>query len=625
MLEQTLGRSFETPHALYHWTIEEPELFWDSVWSFCGIVASKKHDRVLGNAGQMPGAQWFEGAALNFAENLLRYRDTHPAIIFCGEDQVRRMLTHEELFAQVAWVQRFLLSAGIRAGDRVAGFMPNIPETVIAMLAAASIGAIWTSCSPDFGPAAVVDRFGQTAPRVLFCADGYFFKGNRLDCLEKTAQIVRQIPSIEKVVIVPYAGGREGLLPQATHFPDLIGSGAAPALQFAQLPFAHPLYIVYSSGTTGVPKCLVHGAGGTLLEHMKEHSLHVDLQRDDRLFYQTTCGWMMWNWLVSGLTSGATILLYDGSPLLEGGRILFDIADREEITIFGTNAKFISTLSKEGLCPRTTHRLSKLKTILSTGSPLAPESFDYVYSDNKEDVQLASISGGTDIIGCFALGCPALPVRRGELQIRSFGLKVEVFDETGRSVSLQKGDLVCTAPFPSMPVCFWNDPEGSRYLGAYFRRFPGVWHHGDYVALTESEGMIFFGRSDAVLNPGGIRIGSAEIYRIVEQLPELVESLVVGQDWQGDVRVVLFVRLREGLALDDALRDRIRREIRANASPFHVPAKILQVSDIPRTCSGKIVELAVRDLINGKAVHNAEALANPAALDLYRDIPELRE
>ena len=617
----------QNPHALYDWSVQQPEKFWEAVWHFCQVIASQQYTEVLSDGQRMPGARWFSGAKLNYAENLLRHRDSKTAIIFHGEDKVRRELTYHELYRQVACVQTYLKEAGIKAGDRVAGSIPNMPEAIVCMLETASLGAVWTSCSPDFGVSGVVDRFGQSTPRVLLAADGYFFKGKTIETLDKTAQILQAIPQLERVILVPYTRPAADLSAAFAfdNFAEIIQRDVTEPVSFAQLPFDHPLYIMYSSGTTGVPKCIVHSAGGTLLEHLKEHILHTDLKPEDRIFYQTTCGWMMWNWLVSALAAGSTLVLYDGSPLINGGSTLFDLADKEQIGIFGTNAKFIASIEKDGLEPAKTHKLSQLKSILSTGSPLAPESFDYIYSKVKADVNLASISGGTDIIGCFALGCPVLPVHRGELQIRSLGLKVEVFDAAGQSLSGQKGELVCTAPFPSMPVCFWNDADGSRYQSAYFKRYPGIWHHGDFTEITEQRGLIIYGRSDAVLNPGGVRIGSAEIYRQVEQLPEIIESLVIGQEWNKDVRVVLFVRLRDDLTLDDNLRDRIKRQIRSNASPFHVPSKIIQVSDIPRTRSGKIVELAVREVVHGRPVENIEALANPEALDFFRHRPELQE
>ena len=572
----------------------------------------------------MPGARWFPAARLNYAENLLRRHTAESALIFHGEDQVRRELSWSDLYHQVARLAGALRALGVREGDRVAAFMPNMPETVCAMLAAASIGAVWTSCSPDFGVQGVLDRFGQVEPVVLFCADGYRYNGKWYDSLALVKKIVRGLPSLRHTIIAPYCDVRAPQ--QGTNMllmEDLISDDGPASIEFKRFPFDHPLAILFSSGTTGVPKCIVHGAGGTLLQHLKEHQLHTDIKQGDRFFYFTTCGWMMWNWLVSGLASGATLVLYDGSPFYPHAGTLFDLIDKERISRFGTSAKFIDAAKKAGLMARDTHSLGTLETILSTGSPLAPESFDYVYDCIKTDVCLASISGGTDIISCFALGNPVLPVWRGELQCRGLGMKVQVFDDTGKPLAAGKGELVCTAPFPSMPVGFWNDPDGTKYQAAYFGRFPGVWCHGDYVALTEHGGMIVYGRSDTVLNPGGVRIGTAEIYRQVEAVDEVVESLVIAQQWEGDVRIVLFVRLRDGLLLDEALQAKIRQRIVTNTTHRHAPAKIIQVADIPRTMSGKIVELAVRNVVHGQPVRNLETLANPGVLELYKDLPEL--
>jgi acetoacetyl-CoA synthetase len=581
--------------------------------------------RALVDGGKMPGARFFPDGRLNFAENLLRRRDTGDAIVFWGEDKVKRRVLHSELWDQVSRLAEALRAAGVAPGDRVAGYLPNMPEAVAATLATASIGAVWSSCSPDFGVQGLLDRFGQIEPSVLFSADGYWYNGKAIGVLDKVREIVAQLPSVRKVVVVPYLDERPEVaqIPNAQRLADFVAPHPGGDIRFAQMPFNHPLYILYSSGTTGVPKCILHGAGGTLLKHLCEQQLHADLKPGDRLFYFTTCGWMMWNWLVSGLAAGATLLLYDGSPFARGGNVLFDYADAEGMTHFGTSAKFLDAAAKAALKPIATHRLERLRMLLSTGSPLAPEGFDYVYQSVKKDLCLASISGGTDLIGCFVLGSPILPVWRGEIQCRALGVAVDVFDESGHPVRGGKGELVCTRPFPSMPVGFWNDPDGRKYRAAYFARFPNVWCHGDYVMLTEHDGMVIYGRSDAVLNPGGVRIGTAEIYRQVEQLDEVVESLVVGQDWQNDVRVVLFVRLRDGLKLDDALVAKIKHQIRTNATPRHVPAKIVQVTDIPRTRSGKIVELAVRNVVHGQPVKNVEALANPEALEQFRARREL--
>jgi acetoacetyl-CoA synthetase len=611
--------------SLYAWSIRDPERFWHAVWSFCGVIAATQGDVILADGQKMPGARWFPEAELNFAENLLRRRDRATAVVFRGEDRVRSRLSYAELYAETSRFAQALRAAGVRAGDRVAGYMPNLPGTIIAMLGATSLGAIWSSCSPDFGVQGVLDRFGQIEPKILVAADGYFYGGKKIDVRNRLAEIAAALPSLERIVVVPYTecAPAMGGIPRAISVHDFLAPYRAREIRFERLPFNHPLYIMYSSGTTGVPKCIVHGAGGTLIQHLKEHVLHADLKPGNRLFYFTTCGWMMWNWLVSALAARATVLLYDGSPFIDGGRVLFDYADAERMTVFGTSAKYIDAIAKLGLVPRKAHRLDSVTTVLSTGSPLAPESFDYVYRDVKSDVQLSSISGGTDLIASFAMANPLLPVWRGELQCRGLGLKVEVYDEAGQSVVGEKGELVCTAPFPSMPVGFWNDPDGAKYRAAYFEKFPGVWCHGDYVELTPRGGLVIYGRSDAVLNPGGVRIGTAEIYRQVERLDEVVESLAIGQNWDNDVRIVLFVKLREGLSLSAALAERIRSEIRAHTTPRHVPAKIVQVADIPRTKSGKIVELAVRNVVHGLPVKNVEALANPEALAHFRSLPEL--
>ncbi|PKO88561.1 MAG: acetoacetate--CoA ligase [Betaproteobacteria bacterium HGW-Betaproteobacteria-12] len=616
------GRYAET----WQWSIDQPEQFWTQVWRFCGAVG-ERGAVVLEDGDKMSGARWFPEARLNYAENLLQERDAGEALVFWGEDKVKRRLSRAGLYAEVARFQQFLVAHGVGKGDRVAGYLPNLPETLIAMLAATALGAIWSSASPDFGVQGVLDRFGQIEPKVLLCVDGYWYNGKSVDCLAKNAEVAAQLPSLVKTVVVPYLNAAPAIagIAQAVSWNDL--PAAAGAVHIERVAFDHPLFIMFSSGTTGVPKCIVHGHGGVLLQHLKEHVLHSDLRPGDRLFYFTTCGWMMWNWLVSGLAAGATLLLYDGSPFAGGGTVLFDYAAAEKMTHFGTSAKFIDAAAKLGLTPGQTHDLSALRAMFSTGSPLSPEGFDWVYREVKQDLLLASISGGTDIVSCFVLGNPVLPVYRGEIQCRGLGMAVEVFDDDGRPVRGEKGELVCTRPFPVMPVGFWNDPNGEKYHNAYFARFENIWCHGDFSELTAHDGMIIYGRSDATLNPGGVRIGTAEIYRQVEQLPEVVEALVIGQDWppgrHDDVRVVLFVRLREGLMLDEALTERIKRQIRANTTPRHVPAKVVQVQDIPRTKSGKIVELAVRNVVHARPVKNVEALANPEALDFFRGRSEL--
>ena len=611
--------------ALWRWSIERPEPFWTAVWDFCEVRAERRGERVLVDGDRMPGASFFPDARLSFSENLLRRRDDTPALIFRGEDAAARSLSWRELQALVSRLQQALLETGVGVGDRVAGFLPNLPETVAAMLAAASLGAVWSSCSPDFGTAGVLDRFGQIEPLVLFTADRYRYAGRWHDCLGRAREIAAALPGLRRVIVLPYDGlaTDTGGIPGARTLEAAIAPFAAQEIQHAQLPFGHPLYVMYSSGTTGKPKCIVHSAGGTLLQQLKEHVLHCDVRQGDRVFYFTTCGWMMWNWLVASLGAGATLLLYDGSPFHPTQNVLFDFAEAEGMTLFGTSAKFIDACRKAGLEPRRTHDLSGVRLVTSTGSPLSPEGFDWVYQHMQPDVQLASISGGTDILSCFVLGNPLAPVYRGEIQCRGLGMAVEAFGDDGRPVRGRKGELVCTRPFPSMPIGFWNDPDGERYHNAYFARFANVWCHGDFVEITPRGGVVIYGRSDAVLNPGGVRIGTAEIYRQVEQLDEVEESIAVGQDWQDDVRVVLFVRLRPGLVLDEALETKIRSRIRSHCSPRHVPAKILQVADIPRTRSGKIVELAVRDVVHGRPVQNREALSNPEALALFADRPEL--
>jgi acetoacetyl-CoA synthetase len=623
-VNQTHGINCTDYNELYQWSVENIEAFWAEMWRFAGIKASKEYQRVIDDPIRMPGAHWFTTSRLNFAENLLRYRDEKTALIFRGEDTVRRSLTYKELYAATAKVAAALRQAGIVAGDRVVGFMPNMPESIIAMLAATSIGAIWSSCSPDFGIKGVLDRFGQTRPRILFTTDGYYFKGKALDSLAKISKIIKEIPSIEKIIVVPYTRETPDLsnLPGAINYVDF-SSNDASEIEFAQLPFEHPLYIMYSSGTTGLPKCMVQSAGGVLLHQLKELLLHTDLKRDDTIFYFTTCGWMMWNWLTTSLAVGATLVLYDGNPFHPGPDALWRMAEEEKITVFGTSAGYIAALKNAGVKPGKQFDLSPLKALLSTGSPLSKEDFHFIYQEVKADLQLASISGGSDLNGCFALGNPMGPVYEGELQCRGLGMKVFAYDENGTPVVGTQGELVCTAPFPSMPIYFWDDQDGKKYQAAYFEGFPGVWTHGDFIEVTERGGLIMYGRSDATLNPGGVRIGTAEIYRTIEQMEEIEDSVVVGQEWQNDSRVILFVKMKSSYDLTDELQQRIRKNIRWNASPRHVPAKIIEVPDIPYTLNMKKVELAVQKMIHGREVKNKDALKNPEALNFFADIKEL--
>ncbi|MBU7006776.1 acetoacetate--CoA ligase [Phosphitispora fastidiosa] len=620
------GQNFTTFNELYRWSVDSAPLFWESMWEFGEVKASRNPDQVVENFSDMLEFVWFPGSRLNFAENLLRFRDDRTAIISRNEKSGPVRISYAVLYEQVARLAKSLRGKGVAAGDRVAGFIPNTAETVIAMLAATSIGAVWSSCSPDFGIQGVLDRFGQIQPKVLFAADGYYYNGKRLDCLERVAGIIEQIPSIEHVVVIPFTGQAPDIsaLPKTALFEDFVFGEEGLEIEFAQLPFDHPVYIMYSSGTTGVPKCIVHGAGGTLIQHLKELILHTDLKREDIIFYFTTCGWMMWNWLASSLAVGATLVLYDGSPFYPNADTLWKMAQDEGVTVFGTSAKYLSAVEKAGLKPGQEYDLSRLKAILSTGSPLSVESFEFVYRDIKRDLCLSSISGGTDIISCFALGNPIGPVYAGELQCRGLGMKVESFDLQGNSVLNQKGELVCTASFPSMPIYFWQDPDDWKYRKAYFDVFPNVWRHGDYIEINESGGVVIYGRSDATLNPGGVRIGTAEIYRQAESLPEIADSLVVGQDWDNDVRVILFVKLATGVTLTVDLIKKIKAAIRENTTPRHVPAKIIEIKDIPYTLSGKKVEIAVRSIIHNQSVDNRDALANPEALDLYLSLPELQ-
>ncbi len=624
--EARAGRRLADYRALHAWSVDNRAAFWDLVWDFAGVIGDKGA-RQLSDGEKMPGARFFPDARLNFAENLLRRRDDGEAIVFRGEDGATRRLSWRALNDLTSRLQQVLAAAGVGVGDHVAGLLPNMPEAIAATLATASLGAVWSSASPDFGANAVIDRFGQIAPKVFFAADGYRYAGKEIRLAEKLAAVVPHLAGLKRTIIVPLLGEADAVaaaLPDAVTLDAALEPFDAKPVAYTRVPFAHPLYILFSSGTTGVPKCIVHSVGGTLLQHLKEHRLHSSIGAGDRVFYFTTLGWMMWNWLVSGLASGATLLLFDGSPFHPGPEALFAYAAGERATFFGTSAKFIDAVKKSDYRPADHHDLSSVRTIASTGSPLAPESFDFVYDAIKRDVHLASISGGTDIVSCFVLGVPTEPVWRGEIQGPGLGMAVDVYGEDGWPLTAGKGELVCTRPFPSMPIGFWNDPDGAKYRAAYFERFPGIWCHGDFAEWTAHGGLIIHGRSDATLNPGGVRIGTGEIYRQVEQIDEVVEALCIGQDWEGDVRIVLFVRLRQGVALDEALVRRIKAVIRAGASPRHVPARIVAVADIPRTKSGKIVELAVRDVVHGRPVKNVGALANPDALENFRNIEALK-
>ena len=621
------GQHFTQYSELYQWSVDHISDFWAILWEFVQIKASTPYTEVVDDPTRMPGAKWFAGASLNFAENLLRYRDDRTALIFKGEGLPSTRTSYTQLYEEVARVATSLKAAGVNPGERVVGFIPNMPQAIVAMLAATSLGAVWSSCSPDFGIKGVLDRFGQIKPKILFTANGYWFKGKAMDCLERISGILKELPSIEHVVVIPYTETDPDIrnIPNAVHYRDFRTSGLVPEITFAQLPFDHPLYIMYSSGTTGLPKCMVQSAGGILLHHLKEHVLHVDLKRNDVLFYFTTCGWMMWNWLVSGLASGATLVLYDGNPFHPHPGALWEMAQDEKITVFGTSAGYISALQNTGVVPRNTYDLTPLRAVLSTGSPLAVEGFEFIYDAVKSDLQLASISGGSDLNGCFALGNPMGPVYSGELQCRGLAMKVEAFDSDGKPVIGQQGELVCTAPFPSMPIYFWEDPDGKKYHSAYFDVYPKVWRHGDFIEINERGGVTIYGRSDTTLNPGGVRIGTAEIYRQVEQLDEIEDSIVIGQDWKNDVRVILFVKMMAGRSLTEALKQKIRQVIRANASPRHVPAKIIEVPAIPYTLNMKKVELAVKKVIQNQPVKNKDALSNPQALNFYADLKVLQE
>jgi acetoacetyl-CoA synthetase len=622
------GRGLPDFDALHAWSVADPAAFWDLVWDYAGVVAETKGERIIADADQMPGARFFPDARLNYAENLLRQTGGAPALIMGREDGLRSEWSWDELRAFTGRVAHALDMHHVGEGDRVAAYLPNMPEAIGAMLGAAAGGRVWSSCSPDFGVQGVLDRFGQIGPKLLFAVDGYCYGGKRIDIRPKVAEVMRGLDTCDWVVVIPFLEEEPDLtgIPRAISLADFLAWSEPARLEFKQLPFDHPLYILYSSGTTGAPKCIVHKAGGILMKHYSEHLLHTDVHVGDRLFYFTTLGWMMWNWLAGGLASGATLMLYDGSPFHPGPNVLWDFIEREKVTIYGTSAKYIDAIAKEGLKPRETHDLSAMRAMLSTGSVLVPEAYDYIYGQIMPDGQMASVSGGTDLCGCLVSGNPLGPVWRGEIQCKALGLDIRVYDENGQPAAVgEKGELVCANAFPSMPLGFWNDPEDARYKAAYFERFPNTWHQGDYAAATDHGGLMIFGRSDATLNPGGVRIGTAEIYRQVEQLNDVVEGLVIGQDWDNDTRVVLFVRLREGLSLDADLEKLIRQRIREGASPRHVPARIVQVTDIPRTRSGKIVELAVREVVHGRPVKNLEALDNPQALEQFRNRPELTE
>lgn len=621
------GRNFEEYEPLHQWSIENIPDFWAAMWEFVGIIASTPYSEVVDDLGRMPGARWFTDARLNFAENLLRHRDDQIALIFKGETRDSVRMTYRQLYSEVARVAISLRESGVLAGDRVVGFMPNMPQSIIAMLAAASIGATWSSCSPDFGIKGVLDRFGQIKPKILFTANGYFFKGKEIDSLERISKILKELPSIKKVIVVPYTQQDPDLkhIPNAIHYADFLAPEPDPEINFEQLPFDHPLYIMYSSGTTGLPKCMVQSAGGILIHHIKELMLHTDLKREDTIFYFTTCGWMMWNWLTSSLSIGATLVLYDGNPFYQHPGVLWEMAQDEKITVFGTSAGYIAALQNTGIKPGDLYDLTSLRSVLSTGSPLSVEGFEFVYREVKADLQLASIAGGTDLNGCFGLGNPLGPVYTGELQCRGLGMNVHAFNEEGKPVINQKGELVCTAPFPSMPIYFWDDPDGKKYHAAYFDVYPNIWRHGDFIKISEHGGMVMYGRSDTTLNPGGVRIGTSEIYRQIEQMEEIEDSVVVGQNWKNDVRVILFVKLTDRVELTEELKQKIVSNIRNNISPRHVPAKILSIPDIPYTLNMKKVELAVKKVIENQPVLNKDALINPEALDFYAGLKELQE
>ena len=615
------GINLENYQDLHGWSVNQIPDFWEAVWSYFDIIHSESYTQIVDDVSKMPGAKWFNGARLNFAENLLRRRDDKIALIFKGEGQPTRKLTYCELYLAVAKTAQALKNVGVQKGDCIAGFIPNMPESIIAMLATTSIGAIWSSSSPDFGINGVLDRFSQIKPKVLFAANGYFYNGKSHDSLEKLQGILQNLPTVEKVVVIPYSEINPNIssINNSILYSDFTAN-EAEKIEFKQLPFDQPLYIMYSSGTTGLPKSIVHGAGGTLLQHIKELRLHCDISEQDNVFYFTTCGWMMWNWLVSNLAIGATLTLYDGAPFYPDSNAMWDMADELGITVFGTSAKFIAASEAAGNNPISTNDLSSVRLILSTGSPLMEENFDYIYRNVKKNVHLASVSGGTDIISCFAGGSPTLPVYRGELQCCGLAMDVDSFDYQGKSRRNEKGELVCKKAFPSMPIYFWNDPDGQKYHNAYFDQYDGVWYHGDYIEINDHGGVTIYGRSDATLNPGGVRIGTAEIYRVIEQIPEIADSLVVGVQSEGDELVALFLIMNEDEILNDILVNQIKSSIRKNCTPRHVPSIVKSVEDIPYTISGKKVELAVKKVLHGEEVTNKDALANPEALDCFKDI-----
>jgi len=617
--------SLQNYNELHNWSVENIADFWQTFWDFSKIIHSGNIESVIDDNSKMPGAKWFSGIKMNFAENLLRHRDDKIALIFKGEGRKPHYITYNQLYEKVSILAIAMRKAGIQPGDRIAGFLPNMPIAVIAMLATASIGAVWSSCSPDFGIKGVLDRFQQIEPKILFTVDGYNYNGKTFNYLDKVKLISEKLPSLKHVIVNPYISHSVNVdnIPMGISYKDFTKKISKQELEFEQLPFDHPLYIMYSSGTTGMPKAIVHGAGRTLIQHLKELQLHTNLTSDDTIFYFTTCGWMMWNWLVSSLAIGASVVLYDGSPFYPDGNALWDLADELGITVFGTSAKYIASCQTAGIKPIVNNKLSKLRAILSTGSPLMEESFNYVYTNIKKDVMLSSIAGGTDIISCFVLGNPNLSVHCGEIQCKGLGMDVHAFSENGKSLINKQGELVCTSPFPSMPIYFWNDPAGGKYRKAYFEEYPGIWHHGDYISISEHGGVTMHGRSDATLNPGGVRIGTSEIYRVVENMKEIKDSLVIGQEWQGNERVILFVKLNDDYKLNNELTEKIIKSVKSNCSPRHVPSKILETPDIPYTINGKKVEIAVKRIIGGKSVENRDALANPDSLDYFKDIPEL--